>query len=171
MLWVILAAIGILFMMVVILNNNVLKFQNRIIEWARALSECITGSMPGDPGVQVAADELVARNVKFMQRYKILEGAAIGDIEEILDMSLYEKYNLVMIERRVPLKTLLEVFEEADLDVDVGVMDEEEILKMLPPIFCSCADIRRVTYGEEAGTWIVDYKANLEVIDLEDDEE
>lgn len=175
MLWVILAAIGVLIMMVVLLNNNVKRFQKKISEWARALTELFTGSMVGDPGVQVAAqpptraDEVILRNVRFLSVHKLLKDAAADDLEEILDMSWLERYNFVLLERSVPIQALREAFAEAGIDVED--LSEHEIIKMMPPMYCECADVIQSTFSDDnSSIWYADYKTEPIIINLEDDE-
>ena len=181
MIWV--AAIVIIILIVIlnyniiVLNKNFMTFYNRFISYIKALVEFLSviPSWFKAPTLDRAnhTDQSftkipIARGAHFIQRYRIFEDAQTpDDTAEILDMSWYDKYNLVMLEVWITpqfLKTIIELSEETELN-------EAELFRLVPPVACANADIYE-TIDKSTGeiVYSVDYNTELIIIDLEDDD-
>lgn len=84
---------------------------------------------------------------------------------EVLDTSFLKKYNFVMVERHVPQSMVLEVLMEEEIDTES--LNDKEIEKLLPPLFCPCVDLYEIV-EDEGVVYIPTYKAPTNIISFEE---
>ena len=152
--------------MFVIFNNNFLKFNQKFEGFLKALSEFLMKKIESagvdhvPDRVQVAAPQLLYKDVKYISRLRILKDANADQMMEVLDTSWFEKYNCIMVERWVPLSVLKDILGEMEIE-----SNDDELEDMLAPLYCERTDIY-VEEHEGQINFIPDYKAPTIAIDL-----